>query len=438
MAPFMSEASANTDSLPSETPKSTGIHVIIVGAGFAGITAAIECVRKGHTALILESYKNANVQLGDIISFGSNSGRIFGRWPGVPEKLRPICHVSDHIDFNDWKGERIYSQYWGSEEENFGKRYNGHRGEIHKIILDHAVEQGVEVRLGQQVTEYFETDTEAGVISNGERIVGDVVLGADGVRSKARTLVLGYDDAPKPSGYAVYRAWMDSAALAKNNLTKDLVIHGDSHTGWLGPDIHFLAAAIKNGKEFSWVCTHRDERDVDEGWSEPGSHEDACRILEGWDPAVLAIVQATPKEKLVDWKLVYRDPLPTWVSPKARIALIGDAAHPFLPTSIQGASQAMEDGACLAVCLQLAGKENVADALRAYEKIRYERVRLTQKTGEQTRDMWHKADFDKLRENPEAIKLKREEWVLGHDAEKHAYEVYPEVAASLHASADKA
>ena len=182
---------------------------------------------------------------------------------------------------------------------------------------------------------------------------------------------------------------MSSEDLAKNDLTKDLVIHGDTHTGWLGPDIHFLAASVKDGKEFSWVFTHKDERDVEEGWSEPGDHEDACRILEGWDPAVHTIVRLTPPDKLIDWKLVYRDPLPTWISPKARTALIGDAAHPFLPTSIQGASQAMEDGACLAVCLQLAGKEHVSDALGAFEKIRYERVKKIQQTGVAVRDKWH-------------------------------------------------
>ncbi|EMC92057.1 hypothetical protein BAUCODRAFT_274906 [Baudoinia panamericana UAMH 10762] len=434
MAPYMNSDApliGSSAAASTEKPKPTSIRVIIVGAGFAGITAAIECVRHGHTAVILESYKSTNVQLGDIISFGSNSSRIFRRWPGVPEKLDPICHNSDHLTYYDWKGEHIYTQYWGSEEENFGKRYNGHRGEIHKIVFDHALEQGVEIRLGQQVTEYFETETEAGVVCNGERLTADVVLGADGVRSKARTLVLGHNDAPKPSGYAIYRAWMDSSELAKNDLTKHLV-QEDSHTGWLGPDIHFLAAAIKGGKEFSWVFTHKDTRDVDEGWSEPGNHEDACKILEGWAPAVHAIVRMTPPEKLVDWKLVYRDPLPTWVSPKGRIALIGDAAHPFLPTSIQGASQAMEDGSCIAVMLELAGKEKVADALRAYEKIRYDRVKATQKTA---RDQWHKADFDNLRKNPEAIKLKREEWILNHDAESHAYEVGPKVLAELHQAA---
>lgn len=367
---------------PNQATEKSGIRVLIIGAGFAGLTAAIECTRHGHECLVLESYRSSNVQLGDIISFGSNSGRIFQRWPGVPEQLDPIVHKSDCLRYKYWDGEDIYTQYWGTEQENYGTRYNGHRGEIHNIVFQYALKQGIDIRLGQQVSEYFEDDSSASVISNGERITADVILAADGVRSKARTMVLGYEDKPKPSGYAIYRAWMTTEELAKNALTKDLVIHGDSHYGWLGPNIHFLAATIKGGKEFSWVCTHKDDRDVDEGWAEPGDHEDACRILEGWDPAVHAIVRMTPPEKLVDWKLVYRDPLPTWISPKDRIALIGDAAHPFLPTSVQGASQAMEDGACLAVCLELAGRNEAPKALRAYEKIRYDRVRAAQKTGE--------------------------------------------------------
>lgn len=122
MAPYMEGTAAATNGNHDEEPAPSGIRVIIVGAGFAGITAAIECTRKGHSCLILESYKNANVQLGDIISFGSNSGRIFNRWPGVPEKLLPICHVSECIKYKTWNGEDIYTQYWGTEEENFGKR----------------------------------------------------------------------------------------------------------------------------------------------------------------------------------------------------------------------------------------------------------------------------------------------------------------------------
>ena len=44
----------------------------------------------------------------------------------------------------------------------------------------------------------------------------------------------------------------------------------------------------------------------------------------------------------------------------------------------------MEDGACLAVCLQLSEKKDVDIALRAYEAIRYDRVKACQKTGEKS------------------------------------------------------
>ena len=57
--------------------------------------------------------------------------------------------------------------------------------------------------------------------------------------------------------------------------------------------------------------------------------EDVLAVVEGWDPRCAAILSKAPS--CVDWKLVYRDPLPTWISKGARLALIGDAAHPFLP-----------------------------------------------------------------------------------------------------------
>lgn len=166
-------------------------------------------------------------------------------------------------------------------------------------------------------------------------------------------------------------------------------------------------------------------------------------VLDGWDPICKAIVEKTPS--VVDWKLVYRDPLPTWVSKNRRILLLGDSAHPFLPTSAQGATQAMEDGATLGVCLRRAGKEHVQAALKTHEEIRfgahaifvssiytetvhrYERVKAVQKTGETTRDMWHKTDWDKAKEDPASIALPREDWIHFHDAETHAETVFDEV-----------
>lgn len=54
--------------------------------------------------------------------------------------------------------------------------------------------------------------------------------------------------------------------------------------------------------------------------------------------------------------------------------------------------------------------------------IRYDRVRAVQKTGESTRDLWHKTDWDKVKKDPDSIGFPREDWIHGFDAEKHAEE----------------
>lgn len=210
---------------------SSGIKVIIVGAGFAGLCAAIECDRKGHEVVLLEKVKNLKA-LGDIISFSSNSGRIFERWESVVEYLDPIIHKSDGLNFHSWEGEFMTRQVWDAESK-YGRRINGHRAEIHEIVLRHARGRGIDVRLGQNVTDYFESNDEAGVIVNGEKLTADCVLAAEGVKSGGRKIVLGLEDRPKASGYAVWRAWFPADELAKNERTRHLVDSGDTHNGWV-------------------------------------------------------------------------------------------------------------------------------------------------------------------------------------------------------------
>jgi 2-polyprenyl-6-methoxyphenol hydroxylase-like FAD-dependent oxidoreductase len=408
------------------------ISVIIVGAGFAGLSCAIECDRKGHSPIILEKASSIEeiMRFGDIISFDPNGARNFEKWPGVIEEMQKVARQTTWLDFYSWKGEFVSRQSFEGEK-SWGPRINGHRGELYSIIHQHVVDRGIEIRWGQRVTDYFEVDSCAGVVVNGENMYADVVIAAEGVRSRGRKIVLGFDDKPKSSGYAVYRSWFAGDAIRDNSLLAHLV-DGDSHSGYIGPDLHFLVSSLKGGKEFNWVFTHVDDGNIEESWQFPGRIEDCLKYVEGWAPIVQEIVRSTPKDaRLIDHKLVYRDPLPTFISPKARIALIGDAAHPFLPTSIQGASQSIEDGVVLAACLELAGKTNATLAIKAYEKIRYERVHKAQATGVKTREKWHKANWDEIANTPEAIHLTREAWLLNFDAEKDCYERFGDVAKNI-------
>lgn len=80
------------------------------------------------------------------------------------------------------------------------------------------------------------------------------------------------------------------------------------------------------------LLTHgfsRDDKDIEESWSLPGKIEDALEVVRDYDPTCAAVIKKAPF--VVDWKLVYRDPLPTWVSASGITVIIGDAAHPFLP-----------------------------------------------------------------------------------------------------------
>lgn len=176
----------------------SGIKVIIVGAGFAGLTAAIECDRKGHDVMVFDKVPELK-PLGDIISFGQNAGRIFARWPGVMDQFEPIIHKATKFVYHHWQGQFATEQSF-SPEAHWGRRINGHRAELHRIVYDHARERGIDVRLGQNVTDYFEHDSEAGIVSNGERFTADVVVAAEGVKSRGRKIVLGFEDKPQPSG----------------------------------------------------------------------------------------------------------------------------------------------------------------------------------------------------------------------------------------------
>lgn len=413
----------------------SGIRVIVVGAGFGGLAAAIECDRKGHQVTLFEKATDmAELQrVGDIISFDPNGSVAFERWPGVVPQLKKISRNTDYLDLFDWQGSFVTRQSFAGEKD-WGLRVNGHRGVIHSIIYNHAVERGIDIRLGSRITDYFEDDKSGGVVVNGDqKFTADLVISSEGVRSRGRKIVLGFEDKPQSSGYAVYRAWFPADEVVKNATIRHLCANGDTHLGFIGKDIHFLASSIAGGTEVNWVFTHIDDGNIEESWQFPGKVDEALAYLEGWCPFVRELVAATPRDagRLIDHKLVYRDPLPTFISPLARIALVGDAAHPFLPTSIQGASQSIEDGTTLAVCLDVAGSGKVTEAVRAYEKIRYGRVHRAQATGVSTRERWHKADWDEIRREPERLHLVREEWLLNFNAEDHTYDVYADVVATM-------
>jgi 2-polyprenyl-6-methoxyphenol hydroxylase-like FAD-dependent oxidoreductase len=115
----------------------------------------------------------------------------------------------------------------------------------------------------------------------------------------------------------------------------------------------------------------QDTYDVAESWAFPGKTSDMLKACEGWDETLRAVIRRIPENILIDYKLLWRDPVTKWVSDGGRVVIAGDAAHPHLATSGQGAAQAIEDGATLGVVLSRGGKSHVPTALKVFERLRY-------------------------------------------------------------------
>lgn len=369
-----------------------------------------------------------------------NATRVLSNWGNVLPEVVKRCTFSPTTKIHNGRGELLHVQEMVYCNAGF-PFCNTHRGYFQMSFFKFARSLGIPVHMGKRVTAYFESDEEVGIIVDGVRHVADVVIGADGVHSHCRHFVTGKSEHPVSSGFAIYRAWLPLSAIENSPdspLLHDLRTGGDSLTAWIGPDVHCFMTVVEALQCIAYVITHRDEYTVGESWSFPGRVEDVLTFIKGWDPRLRAVVSATPKDKVIDYKLLWRNPVKQWVSAGGRIALAGDAAHPFLPSSGNGASQAVEDATTIGTALTLSMRnstkskaENVRLALKAFENLRYERVTLTQRNGFETRHRWHKTDWKAFARDPESINLPQPDWLYSHDAEQYAQSRWKDVTAYL-------
>ncbi|WYZ43484.1 hypothetical protein EsH8_VI_001183 [Colletotrichum jinshuiense] len=411
------------------------MNVTIVGAGLGGLACGIACRRQGYEVLIVDRQKEFQ-RLGDSIGFGSNSARLLYRWQ-VGSRMEPIASRTKAMHIYNFDSSDILlgvdDQIAQSEEKYGCRQLIGHRGDFHLIMRDFALEQGIKFRLGESV-EVYNPSKPSITLSSGEEIGSDVVIIADGVRSKGRTAVLGYEDKPQPSGYAIYRSFMDADLVRDDPLISKFFKDGDSLRLFLAKDMHGFISTLKNGKEINAVLTHKDVGDIEESWTKEASKDEVLALLEGWDPAIRRVWEKMPS--IIDWKLVYRPCLDKWVADSGLVALMGDAAHPFLPTSTQGASQAIEDGATIAKCLSKCGGD-IALALHSYFEIRHNYVAKAQATGIHQREVWHNLHTDdnqSFKDNFDINAVMQSNLYLWeNDAEKVVDERWDEVSAKIRA-----
>jgi 2-polyprenyl-6-methoxyphenol hydroxylase-like FAD-dependent oxidoreductase len=392
---------------------------------------------------VVETYPTSRAQ-GDVIDLFGNGGMIVESWDNgriADELLKMSINQNDVFKFYNGKGELLCEDAWLKHPHHARRQFAGHRGEIHELITNYAVSLGVELRIGETVADYLDEGAEGAgrqvgvVCKSGMKVMGDVVLCCDGPKSLAREKVLDIPDNKVNSGYAIYRAFYELTPEMRKNIYMSRFCDPDhDFTGlWAGKDLHGLIYSWNKGRDLGWVLTHKDDHDIGESWSFPGSLDDVMADLEKGSFCELfkEVVRLTPRERLVDYKLVWRAPLETWL-PKGkhpRVIVLGDAAHCHLPTSGQGASQSVEDGAAIAVCLDKA-KGDVSLALRVFERIRFNRQHVIHMSSVSNRNEYHNVEWTPqfVKEHPEALTLRRPDWILEHDARANAEKHFDHLA----------
>jgi salicylate hydroxylase len=238
--------------------------------------------------------------------------------------------------------------------------------------------------------------------SSGEQIEADVVIGADGIHSVVRQSLIG-ETAARFTNQICWRAMVpmeDAPTMVGPD--RSVTLEHTDYVGWIGPTGHVICYPVRGGEYLNIFAGRVSDEWADESWSVPSSVDEMLKAYAGWNDALLGMFRKI--KSCYRWGIYDREPLESWGG--GRISLVGDAAHPMMPTLAQGAAQSMEDG--LALARILAGhRDDLTAGLMLYEQERQPRARKVQL---QARDQFNN---NRKPVAPPPISV---DWIYGYDA----------------------
>jgi 6-hydroxynicotinate 3-monooxygenase len=370
-------------------------RIAIVGGGLGGTLAGILLQRAGHHVQIYEQAPQL-ARVGAGINLGANVMTIM-RHVGLEARMNAIGLVPQTGASRVWDtGEVLFQRPYKEWAARFGAHHLiMHRGDLLEV-LSSALQPGT-LNFGKQLAGL--TPSGGGTrleFADGSQTEADLVIGADGVNSKVREILLG-PEPPIYTGTVAYRAIFPASLLAGPKLANDSTKWWSDERLPAREDRHFIIYHLTAQRDEIYFVTGSPEPHWDGNVaSVPAPMQQIRACYEGFHPEVIRVIEACPEAS--KWPLLERAPRPVWS--RDGIVLLGDACHPMKPHMGQGAAMAFEDAVILARSIDACGPDASA-AFRLYESTRIERTSRVQR--ESHDNTWLRDPSDPA-------------WVFGYDA----------------------
>lgn len=352
--------------------------VIIIGAGIGGLTAAIALARCGMDVQVYEKSPSLG-EVGAGLQQSPNAMAVHEAL-GTQASILENAFEPEAGYLRDYRSGKplLTTQMQGLYEKRYGHKYiNIHRADLLDSLIERTKDLNISIHLDQWVQSVENMGDAVSLTVNGKTIRADALIGADGIRSQIRDLIIGPSN-PQFTGQVAWRGLVPADALPHGTIPF-------AANNWLGPGRHFVSYYLRGTKLINFVAVEERQKWADERWDEPANLAELRQAFSGWDPRITQLLSACEDSFL--WGLFDHPPLKQWS--KGRVALLGDAAHPMLPFMAQGAAMAVEDGWVLAHALSLHRKD-IPKALALYETLRKPRATEVQAISRQNASLYHK------------------------------------------------
>lgn len=337
--------------------------VLIAGGGIGGMATAIALLQRGFDVEVYEQADELR-EFGAGIQISPNGNRALHSL-GAFESLQKLAAKTDSKEIRLWNTGKTWKLFdLGAESvRKYGFPYmTVFRPDLLRVLSDEVRRLKPDaIHLNSRNTGMHQS--EEGVVlelTDGRRIPGDVLVGADGVHTKIRPALFGVDPVIF-SGIVAWRALIPMDSLPEH-------FRRSVGVNWVGPGGHVVHYPVQGGKTMNFVGALEGATWDSPPWSTSATREECAAAFSDWHEDIRTMISKAPS--VTKWALCGRNFLSTWT--KGRATLLGDACHPTLPFLAQGAVHTMEDAIVLARCL-----EKYADipfALRRYDEVRRPRA----------------------------------------------------------------